>query len=164
MGLFTPKISKVELASAKNMLKQVNDCSKVVNTTTNPETYFSRLNFLFDLLLELRKYEKYRIFTGKSPTQDYNYLLDNLESSVNAFIDRTYEKQKEKMSTLKTDKSKYNSFQKYAQKMSTAFENANSFWQGNAGISHYTGILYTQNNMLHLNKILEHVDDFSSSE
>ena len=164
MGFFTPKISKVELASVKNMLKQVNDCTKIVNTTTNPETYFGRLNFLFDLLLELRKYEKYRIFTGKSPTQDYNYLIDNLESSVNAFIDRTYEKQKEKMSTLKTDKSKCNSFQKYAQKMRNAFENANEFWQGNSVTSHYTGILYTQNNMLHLNKILEQADDFISSK
>lgn len=160
MGLFTPRISKVELAAAKNMLKQVNDCAKIVNTTTNPEIYFSRLNFLFDLLLELRKYEKYHIFTGKSPTQDYNSLLNNLESSVNLFIDRTYEKQKEKMIALKTDKAKQNSFQKYALKMRTAFENANSYWQGNAGTSHYTGILYTQNNILHLNKILENAESF----
>lgn len=163
MGLFTPTISKAELASVKNMLKQVNESAKTVNTTTNPETFFGRLNFIFDLLLELKKYEKYRIFTGNSPTKDYNYLLDNLESSVNAFIDRTFEKQKEKMSTLKTDKAKYNSFQKYALKMRTAFENANNYWQGNTGISHYTGVLYTQNNVQHLNKVLEYGDNLSGS-
>lgn len=155
MGLFTPQISKVELAEVKNMLKQVNDSTKLVNTTVKPDVFFGRLNFLFDLFLELKKYEKYKIFKGKTPTQDYNYLLNNLEHQVNLFIDRTYEKQQEKMSKLKTEKSKANSFEKYAENMRASFKSANNFWQGSSISSHYNGKLYTQNNILYLEKVLE---------
>lgn len=154
MGFLTPTISNVEMASVKNMLKQVNDSTKLVNTTTNPEVFFSRLNMLFDLFMELKKYEKYRIFTGKTPTQDYEYLQKSLEKQVNLFIDRTYEKQMEKMKTLKTDKSKASSFEKYSDKMMTAFKNANSYWQGNSGMAHYRGALYTTDNMIHLKRKL----------
>lgn len=132
----------------------MNESTKMVNTTTNPEVYFGRLNLLFDLFLTLKLYEKYNIFTGKTPSQDYDYLLANLERSVNAFIDRSVSKQTEKIATLKTEKSKLNSMEKYAEKMRNAFKNANTFWSGNNDYYHYTGKLYTPSNLDYLNNQL----------
>ena len=54
MGLFTPKITPTQISQAKLLLKQSNESIKLVNTTTNPETYFGRLNFTFDVLLEMK--------------------------------------------------------------------------------------------------------------
>lgn len=159
MGFFSPKISAAEMASVKNMLKQVNDCTKIINTTSNPEIYFSRLNQLFDLFLTLKTYEKYAIFKNSTPTKDLNILMSRLENSVNLFIDRSYENQMEKIRKLKTDKAKINSFKKYAEKMQFAFENSHNFWQGStlpsrAGTLHYQGELYTDANLEYLNNVL----------
>ncbi len=154
MSIFTPKISQIELQRVKTLLKQVQESAKLVNNTIKPDVYFGRLNFLFDLFLTLQEFEKYKIFTGKSPTQDYNYLLRNMEQSVNNFIDRSFENQYNKMKKLKTDKSKTNSYLKYDKTINNAFLNANTFWSGNTGSKHYTGKLYTENNIKYLNEKL----------
>lgn len=157
MGLFSPKapkISRVELEELKGLMKQVQETTKLVNTTTNPEVYFGRLHFLFDLFLKLKQFEKYNVFTGSTPTDDYNKLSREIEKSVNDFIKRTYEKQMDKMSTLKSDKAKENSFNKYAEKMRTAFKNADTYWSGTLSSPHYTGKLYTSANLSYLESIL----------
>lgn len=54
MGLFSfgaPKISQAELQELKGLMKQAQETTKLINTTTNPEVYFGRLHFLFDLFL-----------------------------------------------------------------------------------------------------------------
>ena len=157
MGLFSfgaPKISQAELQELKGLMKQVQETTKLINTTTNPEVQFGRLHFLFDLFLKLKRFEKYNVFTGSTPTKDYNKLSREMEKSVNDFITRTYQKQIDKMSTLKSDKAKENSFNKYAEKMRTAFNSADTYWSGNLSSPHYTGKLYTSANLSYLESLL----------
>ena len=62
MGLFTPKISRQQMAFVQTTLKQMYDSGNLVNTTVKPDVFFKRLNFTLDLLLRLQPYEKYKIF------------------------------------------------------------------------------------------------------
>lgn len=129
-----------------DLLRQRDESANIVNNTKNPETFFGRLGFTFDVLLELITYEKYNFFTNSIPTKDYQKLLDTLENAVDAFIDRSYEAQLEKVSKLKTEKAKNNNMKKYFENLITAFECSNTFWTGNNRMPHYKGMLYTEKN------------------
>lgn len=129
-----------------DLLHQRDESTNIVNNTKNPETFFGRLGFIFDVLLELMTYEKYDFFTGSTPTKDYQKLLDNLETVVDAFIDRSYEAQLEKVSKLKSQTAKFNNMEKYFENLIAAFECADTFWTGNNKMQHYTGMLYTEKN------------------
>lgn len=154
MALFRKKLSQVEQMQFNNLLKQAQESAKLVNTTVKPDIFFGRLNFLFDVLYNMTKFEKKMKFKkGHAPIDDFNRLATNLELTVNDFIDRSYEKALEKVNSLKTEKGKKNHLQKYFDSMFLAFENSHSFWQGNNMSSHYTGILFTENNMKHLNDL-----------
>lgn len=154
MGFFTPKISNHEKVQVQNLLKQIKESAHLVNTTVNPDIYFGRLHFMLDALMELQKYEKYKIFKGNGPTKDFKMLQNNLEQSVDDFIMRSYTKRLEKASLLKTEKAKFNNMKKYSDSMVEAFDNAPYFWEGNGIYPHYTGLLYTQKNWEKLNSLL----------
>ena len=53
--------SQTEVTQAQMLMNQLIESVELVNTTTSPSTFFGRLNFSLDLLLELKKYEKYSI-------------------------------------------------------------------------------------------------------
>ncbi len=146
------EISPIEYARAKNMLGQVKRTTQLVNTTSNPEVYFGRLNYVFDMLLTLKRYEKYGIFTDFIPSREYDILLENLEKSVNDFIDRSFCSQEKKAEKLKTDKAKSNNMNRFIEKIRLSFKNSNTFWSGNIGEEHYTGRLYTKGNIEYLDK------------
>lgn len=150
-----PSLSSYDIDHAQYLLKQLNESANIVNHTTNPKTYFGRLNFLFDTLMEMTKYEKSGIYKGSSPTQNLNKLKNDLESSVNAFIDRAYEAQIIKTCSLKTEQGKINSLNKFFDSMFAAFECANTFWTGDSVKVHYVGELFTSGNMAYLNSLHE---------
>ena len=108
MGFFTPKISRWEKEHISGLLKQAQESAKLVNTTVKPDVYFDRLHFLFDILLELREYERYKIFRGSTPSNDLLNLQNGLEKSVDDFILRPYTNRKEKADALKTENAKQN--------------------------------------------------------
>lgn len=142
-----------ERNQAEYCLKQLEESAYLINHTTNPTTFFGRLHFSFDKLLELITYEKFGFFTNKTPSEDYQMLLDKLDETVNRFIDRSYEKQLEKVRSLKTEQGKRNSLEKYFIKMYEAFDCAHTFWQGDSISEHYSGDLYTVNNLIYLNDL-----------
>ena len=150
MGLFTPKISPSELSRVRTAMKQLQDSVNLINSTDNPEVFFKRLNFSLDLLLELRQYEKYKIFKSSLPSRDYLKIISNLEATVNDFIDRALLANERKSATLKTESAKKRNKQAFAQKLLNAFDCANTFWSGSFSQSrtypHYTGPLYTPAN------------------
>lgn len=133
-----------------DLLRQRDESINLVNNTKNPETFFGRLGFTFDVLLELITYEKYGFFINATPTNDYQKLLDNLENAVEAFIERSYEAQLEKVSKLKTEKAKNNNMKKYFENLIEAFEHSNTFWSGDNKMPHYSGALYTEKNKNHV--------------
>jgi hypothetical protein len=145
MGFFTPKITSSQLQHVQTAMKQLQESVYLLNNTTKPDVFFKRLNFSLDLLLDLQTYEKYKIFKGNTPTNDYNKIVRNMESTVNDFIDRAIEANRQKLATLKTDKAKRNNYEKFVIALIAAFDCANTFWSGNRGFPHYTGPLYTDN-------------------
>lgn len=149
------KASPFEIEQAQYLVKQLNESTNIINKTTDPKVYFKRLNFIFDTLMEMTKYEKYDIYKGSTPTQDLDKLKNDLGSSVKAFIDRTYEAQILKTCNLKTHQGKVNSLNKYFDSMFSAFECANTFWSGSNEKVHYTGNLFTDSNRAYLNSLYE---------
>lgn len=156
--LFSPKPSQYEMEHIQNLIQQAQDSANLVNTTVKPDIFFKRLNFLLDILLELMKYEKYKIFKRSLPSEDYKKVLGNLNATVNDFIDRSYSKTLEDASKLKTETAKRNRVVKYSTAMLSAFEMANSFWSGNNMYPHYEGNLFTDDNLNRVKEIAASVD------
>ena len=150
MGWFTPKIPPRELQHVQTLLKQLQDSANLLNTTVKPDVFFKRLNFSLDLLMELQSYEKYRIFKSSTPSSDYRKIINNLEATVDDFIDRAVAANNQKILTLKTESSKKRNRKDFATKLLNAFDCSHTFWTGNFSstriIPHYTGPLFTQNN------------------
>lgn len=146
MGLFKPKVTKLQLETVKLTIKQLKESTGLVNTTTKPDVFFKRLNFSIDLLMELQHYEKLKIFKQSTPTKDLNKLLSNIELTVDDFITRAVELQQQKLAGLKTEKGRQSNAEKFATQLIAAFDSANSFWQGNSNFPHYTGPLFTDKN------------------
>lgn len=154
-----PQISKTELRQVKSLSKQLNDSKKIIYSTIKPEIFFSRIGFALDILLELKKYEKYKIFKDKTPTNDYNNLMVDLEDIVNSFIDRSHQAQLEKVSKLKTKKAKDNNMDKYFENMKSCFAKANTFWEGDKMKPHHEEHLCTENNLKHLNNLIKQYEN-----
>lgn len=150
MGFFAPKIPTREVEYIRSRMAQLQETVALVNTTTKPEVFFKRLHMSLDILMELRAYEKYGIFKGSKPTDDYNRILSNLDTTVNDFIDRALAANQQKVASLKTDSAKRNNREKFAASLIAAFDCANTFWSGSFSqtrtFPHYTGPLYTANN------------------
>lgn len=75
---------------------QSKDRAKLVESTVNPDVFFERLHFMLDLTLTLQNYEKYKCFTGNTPSALYQEIISNLGEIVDKFITRTYNKQADK--------------------------------------------------------------------
>lgn len=139
-----------ELEMIDTRLTQLYDSVKLVNTTVKPDVFFKRLNFILDILLDLQRYERFHVFKGDPPSYNYNKILDNLESTVNDFIDRSYQKAIFDSKKLKTTRGRENKLSAYFSSLDAAFELSHTFWEGNKGFPHYSGPLYTENNYMKL--------------
>lgn len=140
------------------LLKQANESANLVNTTVKPDVFFGRIGFLLDVLLELQKYERYKVFTGSLPSDDYKKLLNNLEKTVDNFIDRAIWANKRKLDSLKTPAAKERNYSKFILSLSIAFGMANNFWQGNGMYPHYIGPLFTDANFSTVQSLLAEAD------
>ena len=153
MGLFSAKITKGEAAAVEGLLKKAGESAKIINSTVKPDVFFSRLAFLLHFLLELKQYEKYKIFKGSTPTKDYKKVIKDLEKTVDSFIERSYRNAKEKAATYKTEKSRGKSLQDYAIAMVCAFEDPHQFNGVIDRRTRYTGALCTKKNIEKVKKI-----------
>ena len=123
MGLFDffkPKMSAIEMQQVQSMLNQSGDCAKLIDSTVNPEVFFERLHFMLDLTLTLQQFEKYNCFRGSTPSALYKETIKNLDEIVEKFITRAFNKQKEKVSKLKTENGRIKSNIKFAKELKSA--------------------------------------------
>lgn len=158
MGLFAPKISRAQMNQVQILMKQISESVNLINTTAKPDVFFGRLNFTLDCLLELAKYEKYKVFKSGTPSSDYRKIVSNIEATVNSFIERAVASNKAKVASLKTEKAKERNYAKFIVSMAVAFEASHTFWQGNGVYPHYTGPLFTESNHLKVKKMLAELD------
>ena len=150
--------TRFEIMQAENLMRQLQESVDFINSTTSPRTFWGRLNFALDILLELKKYEKYGLFKESTPTKDYNKILDNLESIVNAFIDRVIVAQSDKNELLNNQREKDKRMLKCVKNLWNSFYEANDYWQGNNTFPHYTGKLYSESNFKRIDDILNDLE------
>lgn len=89
-------------------VKQLHESAKIINSTTNVSTFFSRFDFALQICDELKEYEYTGCLKTISPSQQKYELMKQLPSVINHLIVRCYEKEFEKAQLLKTDKGKHN--------------------------------------------------------
>lgn len=148
-------IRAFEVDQVKSLMSQLHESVNIVNTTTSPRTFWGGLNFSIDVLLELQKYEKLGLFKESTPTQDYNRIINNLEATVDDFVDRVIIAQSNKNELLSTQREKDIRMKKCVENLWNSFYEANDYWQGNNMYPHYTGKLFSDDNF-------QRVDDMIS--
>lgn len=150
--------TRLEITQVENLMRQLQESVDFVNNTTSPRTFWGRLNLALDILLELKKYEKYGLFKESTPTKDYNKILDNLEPIVNAFIDRVIVAQSDKNELLNNQREKDKRMLKCVKNLWNSFYEANDYWQGNNTFPHYAGKLYSESNFKRIDDILNDLE------
>lgn len=98
---------------ANSYLKQINDSIRIVNTTKNPETFFSRYNFILERFPQLIDTLSKVSYSGDNPAERLVEFKENKTSSFNDFINRYYEEVLLKINNLKTEKAKINNANKF---------------------------------------------------
>lgn len=94
-------------------LNQLNDSIKIINTTKNPETFFSRYSFLLERLDQLIEISTNHQYSGENTDNYLEKLQENKTSIFNDFINRYYDEVLLKINNLKTKKAKINNATKF---------------------------------------------------
>ena len=98
---------------AENDLRIIADCTNLVQTTLNPDTFFTRLNLLVEKSKHLCELEGKVNFTGASPTAAYIEVKENYQEAINQFLNRYYLDVCSNADTLKTVAGKNGRYQKF---------------------------------------------------
>ncbi len=102
---------------APQYLRQVEDCTNLVNSTVKPDIYFKRYDMMVSCLVELKKMQKVIKFSGKKPSAYLNEVIKTRDEQLNYFIERIYRYYFNKISSLKTAKSKQTQIDKFTETM-----------------------------------------------
>jgi hypothetical protein len=113
------KIRKHAQLQSVGLLKIVNDCTELVNTTVNPEVFFMRYNLMLEHLESLAGLECTGIFDNSPelPSEAFLRIEAQFTTETNAFLERSFEKAKSHADTLKTDSGKQNAIKRYFDNM-----------------------------------------------
>ncbi|GEM_PF-4012049 len=98
--------------------KIIGECVHLIDTTSNPITYFSKYNLLLETLGHLSDLEQLRTNSplysdNHSSTQQLKKMQDLMEENTNHFLRRTYIKVLNDMNKLKTKQGRIKKFNKY---------------------------------------------------
>lgn len=96
------------------LIEIVNDSGKLIETTTNIDTFFSRYDLYLEDLEKLSKLEIFVHMEGKSPSKKLLEIRQDYASTLQEFIDRYWKATLRKADNLKTQKGKQNQYQKFA--------------------------------------------------
>lgn len=104
---------------ASQLLKIVNDCAELVNTTANPEVFFPRYNLMLEHLETLAGLECTGIFANSPelPSEAFLRIESQFGAATNDFLDRSFEAAKKHADSLKTDKGKTAAIKRYFDNM-----------------------------------------------
>ncbi|WP_132995782.1 hypothetical protein [Sporanaerobacter acetigenes] len=99
--------------NASLYIKHIDDSVKIINSTKNPDTFFSRYDFLIERLNQLIDISGNVLYTGENPKDYLAELQNNKVDLFNSFINRYYEDVLSKINSLKTEKAKVNNANKF---------------------------------------------------
>lgn len=126
------KISKSDLeahtkTSISFRVKEIDDDVKLVNSTGDARVFFERYQRMIENMEWLSQIEKYFSFKRPLPSEQMKIVKEKKTATINAFIDRSYEKMALKLIKLKTEKARkklvddwYNELTFFSDKMEPA--------------------------------------------
>lgn len=100
---------------APQFLKQAQESAKILQTTAEPDIFFTRYDFCVGRLMELEECKKYGAPVSATADLKKYRSLSFRDDAVKEIIHRTEEKYQAKIEGLKTAKAKQNWAQKYHQ-------------------------------------------------
>ena len=98
---------------AQNDLRIMNDCKKIIESTLDPETFFSRLNLLVEKGEHLCKLEEYISFSGASPSAALSEIKAEYQEAIKQFLVRYFCDTFDKAEALKTQNGKNGRYKKF---------------------------------------------------
>lgn len=98
---------------ANNDLRIINDSANLVENTTTPDVFFSRLDLLIEKSKHLVVLEEYITFSGASPTDAYNEALHDRNEAIRLFLIRYFSETFDKAESMKTEKGRNGKYQKF---------------------------------------------------
>ena len=98
---------------ANNDLRIINDCTKLIDSTINPNVFFERYDLLIERLKHLVLFQPYLNFSGILPSIALNKVIAEKSSSTLDFLSRYYDSVDAKAKSLKTEKAKIARYQKF---------------------------------------------------
>lgn len=120
------QLETMAMQAAENSFRIMNDCTNLLQTTATPEVFFDRLKLFDTHCQSLVALEKYVEFSGASPSELYNTLLNEKQDVIREFIIRYLHKVNTKADGLKTAKGKLSQYQKFYDSLKPYFEEMNS--------------------------------------
>lgn len=122
---FTPEIiekpipeealAEIDQMNAQIFMDEFQDSLSIMQKTASPETFFSRYDLVMERLDNMIELQQKGIkYTGDLPSLKAQALdEDNTAETVNVLIDNAYKKQLQKLSTLRTERGRANSNQRW---------------------------------------------------
>lgn len=104
---------------SQQLLKIIADCAELVNTTVNPDVFFSRYNLMLEHLETLAGFECTGIFDNSHelPSETFLRVEAQFEAATNEFLNRSFEAAKSHADSLKTESGKKNAIKRYFENM-----------------------------------------------
>lgn len=106
------QLKSITLQQAQNDLRIINDCTRLVESTTKPDVFFMRLNLLVEKSKHLADLGHYMKFSNVSPLA-YNEVVNNYHETINHFLWRYFSDTFDKAEAMKTEKGKLGKYQKF---------------------------------------------------
>lgn len=108
-------IAEIDRINAKILMDEFQDSLSIMQKTTAPETFFSRYDLAMERLDSMVELQQKGIkFTCDLPSLKAQALSqETAADTVNVLIDNAYTKQLQKLSTLKTERGRANSNQRW---------------------------------------------------
>lgn len=108
-------IAEIDRMNAKIFMDEFQDSLSIMQKTTNPETFFSRYDLAMERLDNMVELQQKGIkFTSDLSSLKAQALSqETTADTVNVLIDNAYIKQLQKLSTLKTERGRTNSNQRW---------------------------------------------------
>ena len=98
---------------APQFLQQVQDSARLIDTTINPDTFFSRYGFLLHRLTELEKMESLIRFSGELPSNIKQKTIELKQEKIHELLERMKTKTEERLYSLKTKRAVENGIAKF---------------------------------------------------
>lgn len=108
----------VTVQQVQSTIKAFDDCSRLINTTVNPDVFFMRLAMAEDRLAKMVAMEPYfrevkQLRVNQSPGFLMSEFQNNKDRYVCDFLYRYYWDTKSKAEALKTDKARQGRYEKF---------------------------------------------------